>query len=130
MAADDAQPLPHPVTEHKARIEDRDDRIFPRHELAVDPHEHALVAGVRLRGVHAVGHVEIAYGHRWRRRARRGRPTTAAVPGSMDSTCRYPRRGSRSWTPGSSGPISPTTSWGCGKGAFSGWMTTSTGSRR
>ena len=61
MAGPHAQPLPHAVAEHEARVEHRHDRPLARDELAVDPDEDALVARVVLEVVGAVGHGAKAY---------------------------------------------------------------------
>src|SRR5436305_14075762 len=56
MARPDAQTLPHAVPEDEARVEHRNHRPLPRHELLVYPDEDALVARVVLEVVRAVRH--------------------------------------------------------------------------
>ena len=55
MAVVDPQPLPDPVAEHEAGVEDRDHRLGARLQLAVDPDQDLVVAGV----------VGVVVGARW-----------------------------------------------------------------
>jgi hypothetical protein len=56
MAGPHAQPLPYAVADDEPRIEHRHDRPLARDQVAVDPHEDALVARVVLEVVRAVSH--------------------------------------------------------------------------